>query len=169
MEEQGIPREPRIVEGDSSQFFAELIAPGAMFLIVLAIWTLIRMVWKDVDDRRIWILSSSIASVVIFVAIPFVLKADVIPRLVKAVAALFLFVPFGLGCYLVFVEGLYRLRFLGDGFSFGLVFAALIYTVGGFGVVKATYNVSEFGAAIKNGLIRFDEGQSVSSPDSTSK
>lgn len=49
-----------------------------------------------------------------------------------------------------------RLRFLSDGFSFGLVIAAIIYAVGGFGVVKATYNISEFALSMSAGKIRFD-------------
>ena len=145
-----------VVVTDSDQFFAELIAPGAMFLLALSIWTVIRMIWKGVDERRIWILSVSMASILIFIVVPQMIKAQVIPRIIKGVAALLIFLPFALGCYLFFFEGLGRLRFLENGFSFGLIVAALVYIVGGFGVVKASYNVSEFGRSIMANSIRFD-------------
>ena len=135
---------------------ARLIAPGAMFLVALAIWTVIRMVWKDVDDRRIWILVGSITSIIILVFVPMVIKGKSIHPIIKGLVALLLFVPFGLGTYLLIFEGLMRLRFLEEGFSFGLVFAAIIYAVGGFGVVKSAYNVSEFAQSIRAGTIRFD-------------
>lgn len=148
-------QDPQIVT-DSDDFLARLIAPGAMFLVVLSIWTVIRMVWKEVDDRRIWILSASIVSLLLFFAVPQVMKARVIHRIIKGIVALLLFVPFVLGCYLTFYEGFRRLRFVENDFSFGLIFAAIIYIVGGFGVVKATYNISEFGRTINAGKIRFD-------------
>lgn len=146
----------QVVVSDSDDFIARLIAPGAMFLVVLSIWTIIRMFWKDVDDRRIWLLTGSIISVIILMVSPMVIQGKGIHPIIKGLVALLLFVPFVLGCYLVFYEGLWRLRFIENGFSFGIIAATIIYVVGGFGVVKATYNVSEFARSISAGTIRFD-------------
>jgi len=148
--------ENQIVVTDSSDFYARLIAPGAMFLVVLLIWTVIRMIWKDVDDRRILILVMSLASLVLFLVVPSVMKATTIHKVIKAVTALLLFAPFLFGCYLFFYEGLWRLRLIEDGFSFGLIAASVFYAIGGFGVIKATYNISEFGLSINAGKIRFE-------------
>ena len=145
-----------IVVADRDDFFARMIAPGAMFLVVLVIWIVIRMIWKEVDDRRTLLVIGSLVSLMLFIIVPFVMKAKTIHSVVKAVAALLLFVPFVFGCYLVFYEGLWRLRLLESGFSFGLVFATIVYTVGGFAVVKATYNISEFGRSISSGRVRFE-------------
>ena len=145
-----------IVVADRDDFFARMIAPGAMFLVVLVIWIVIRMIWKEVDDRRTLLVIGSLVCLMLFVIVPFVMKAKTIHAVVKAVAALLLFVPFVFGCYLVFYEGLWRLRLLESGFSFGLVFATIVYTVGGFAVVKATYNISEFGRSISSGRVRFE-------------
>ena len=145
-----------ILVTDTSDFYAKLIAPGAMFLVVLSIWTVIRMIWKDVDDRRILILVMSLSSLVLFLVVPSVMRATTIHKIIKAVTALLLFAPFLFGCYLVFYEGLWRLRLIEDGFSFGLLAASVIYAIGGFGVVKATYNISEFGLSVNAGKIRFE-------------
>ena len=145
-----------IVVADRDDFFARMIAPGAMFLVVLVIWTVIRMIWKEVDDRRTLVVIGSLVSLMLFFIVPIVMKVKTIHSVVKAVAALLLFVPYVFGCYLVFYEGLWRLRLLESGFSFGLVFATIVYTVGGFGVVKATYNISEFGRSISSGTVRVE-------------
>jgi len=127
-----------------------------MFLVVLVIWIVIKMIWKEVDDKRTLLVIGSLVSLMLFIIVPFVMKAKTIHSVVKAVAALLLFVPFVFGCYLIFYEGLWRLRLLESGFSFGLVFATIVYTVGGFAVVKATYNISEFGRSISSGRVRFE-------------
>lgn len=164
-----IEKEDQVVVTDRDDYFARMIAPGAAFLVVLLIWTGIRMLWKEVDDRRIWILAASIMSLILFIVVPHVMKAKVVPRLVKAIATLLLFLPFILGCYLVAYEGVWRLRFLDDGFSFGLVVAAFIYIVGGIGVVNSTYNISEFGRAMSTGIVRFEEKAKFESVDLTSE
>ena len=147
--------DPAIV-ADSDDYLARLIAPGAMFLVVLLVWTVIRMFWKEVDDRRTWILVSSIASLLLFFAVPPIMTARALPRAINAVAGLLLFIPFVFGCYLVVYEGFWRLRFLENGFSSGLIVGVIIYVVGGFGVVRTTYNISELGLSIRAGKIRFE-------------
>jgi len=148
--------ESQIVVTDTSDFYARLIAPGAMFLVILAIWTLVRMIWKDVDDRRILLLTGSIVSLVFLLTVPAAIRRETIHSAVKAVVMLLMLLPFAFGCYLVAYEGLWRLRFLDSGFSFGLIFATIVYAVGGFGVVKATFNISEFGRSLNAGRIRFE-------------
>jgi L-alanine-DL-glutamate epimerase-like enolase superfamily enzyme len=78
------------------------------------------------------------------------MKSTAIHSAVKGIIALFLFVPFLLGCYLIFFEGVRRLQFLENGFSFGLIVAALIYIIGGYGVVKLKVAGSEGSARVKD-------------------
>jgi len=117
---------------------ADLVGSGFLFLVALAGWTVVRMVWVQADLRRTLILVASIFSLFILVEAPLLMRRPLKGR-AKAQRALLL--PLGLGSYLLASEGFARLRFLADGFSLLTISAALVYIAGGFAVLRSVYRV----------------------------
>lgn len=62
-------------------------------------------------------------------------------------------IPYLFGCYLVFYEGLYRLRFLFQGFSFRIIIVACLFIILGYAMVEGIYHISEFGRQVDEGKI----------------
>lgn len=71
----------------------------------------------------------------------------------KSLIAIGGFIPYSFGCYLVFYEGLYKLRFLLHGFSFRTIIVACIFIVVGYTIVQGIYHISEFGRQVDEGKI----------------
>ena len=69
------------------------------------------------------------------------------------------YLPYLFGCYLVFYEGLWRLRTLVSEFSVVTVLLSFLFVVGGYMVVNGTYLASEFGRKVDNGLIVIQDGR----------
>ena len=139
--EESVPEsEAAVARKAREKKFDEAMAYGAMFLVLLLAWTIIRMIWKDADLRRWLLLVSTIASLAVFFDIP-----DR-SRRARSVndhnrLSLYLLLPAALGLYLLGVEGLLRLGSLADGFALANATAGLIYAIGGVLVVKAALDV----------------------------
>ena len=120
----------------------DLVGTGAVFLIVLAGWMIIRMIWIDVDLRRTSILISTIVTMFILVEAPSMMRK---PLTGRAKAMRLLVLPMLLGLYLMVIEGLARLRFLNNDFSLTTMLAVLIYTFGGFAVLWTVFKIFRSG------------------------
>jgi hypothetical protein len=75
------------------------------------------------------------------------------PGLLKMLIGLGSFIPYLLGCYLVFYEGLWRLVRVFDNFSLVTVVIALAFIVIGYIIVNGCYKLTEVCRAVNDGRL----------------
>ena len=139
---------------EKTTLISRITTKAVIVLLVLAIVAAIQMFRLGVSGRYILLMAGSPLSIValflyanrIFFVDPATRRAE--RNGLKAIGfAIVGLVPYLFGCYLVFYEGLWRLRLLLEGFSVGVLVVVLLYVVGGYAVVSAIYNVTEYGRA----------------------
>jgi hypothetical protein len=150
--------------GETDDFLGRIITKPGVVLGVLFLTTLVQIVQHGANIRYWILLVGSVLAGISLVAFGLLIVIDagrkrrgVGPMLV----ALGAFVPYLFGCYLVFYEGLWRLRTLVAEFSILTVVISLLFVVGGYLVVNGTYHMSEFGRQVDEGRIVIEESKAV--------
>ena len=162
MEEPEASRHSVVLRGgEVSDFLARLVTVPLIALASLFIATVVQMLHHGVTARYWFLLAGSLAAAVFLAAFGMLFVIDagrkkkgVLPMLVAWGGV----VPYLFGCYLVFYEGLWRLRTLVDHFSIQTMVLTVLFVVCGYAVVNGTYRVSEFGRQVNNGQILIDHG-----------
>lgn len=150
---------PSLSERHIDGFISHLITKGLVALIVTAIVSVVQMFRFGVGQHYSLLLAGSLLSmVVLFAYSNRIVRERGEPRrsFARSITILGGFVPYVLGCYLVFYEGFWRLRLLLDSFSVAVVAVALLWIVAGYVVVSAIYKVSEFGRAVDDGRLKLE-------------
>jgi hypothetical protein len=63
------------------------------------------------------------------------------------------FIPYILGCYMTFYEGLWRLRHLLQEFTFTTLLTSIAFVILGFSLVNGVYRVTELCYAVDKGKL----------------
>jgi len=149
--------------GEISDFLGRIITKPGVVLVVLFLTTLLQIIRHGGSTRHWVLLVGSVLAGLFLLA--FVLIAIDAGRKGRGIgpmlAALGCFVPYLFGCYLVFYEGLWRLRTLVAQFSILTIIFSLLFMVGGYLVVNGTYRMSEFGRRVDEGRIVIEDGKAV--------
>ena len=115
----------------------EDIGAASIVLILLALWTVVRMIWVDADVRRWSLLVASLVAVFVIVEAPTMMRRRVTGR---RKAQLNMVIPLLLGFYLLAVEGAGKLPQLIGDFTWSGLIAAATY---GFAGAVLTWNVAK--------------------------
>ena len=147
---------PILRGGQISKLIARLTTKAilaAFFIIILSVVQIFR---NGFTTRYLYLIFSAILSVAAMLAFGLLIAVDK-GRKQKGWHQFLIsmggFIPYLFGCYLVFYEGLYRLRFLLHGFSFRIIIVACLFIILGYAIVKGTYNISGFGRQVDEGKI----------------
>lgn len=165
MQDRGGIDSPVVLRGgEISDFLGRIITKPGVVLVVLFLATLLQII-RHGGSTRYWVLLvGSVLAGVFLLAFGLLIAIDAGRKrrgIAPMLAALGGFVPYLFGCYLVFYEGLWRLRTLVAQFSILTIILSLLFVVGGYLVVSGTYGVSEFGRRVDEGRIVIEDGKAV--------
>lgn len=144
---------------DTSLLLARLTTKAMVVLLALAAVAAFQLIRLGPHGRYFLLLGGSVLSMTALWAYGARIAAEQgRPR--RSIGGMLIglggFIPYSFGCYLVFYEGLWRLRVLFDGFSIWVVLIAGLYGIGGYTVVNAIYKVSELDRAISEGRLKLE-------------
>ncbi len=153
--------------GQISDFVARLIFKAIFVTACILIYSTVQIFRVGLSNKYLILIFVSILSIVEMIAYIFVefmmATGNRQKSWTKALILFGGFIPYLFGCYLVFYEGLYRLRLLASGFSFRILIISCMYVIAGFVIVKSIYNITEFGKRLDEGKIVIENSQNHTS------
>lgn len=123
----------------------------ALALLVTAALFLAEALMSGQSRRAGFVIPASLVSLPLLFLYPLLTPRDGAPpnrSLLGMLVGLGAFIPYGLGCYLIFYEGVWGLVQLFGGFSVTALVWALVSCVLGFAVVNGTYRLTDLSRAV---------------------
>lgn len=161
MESSSIDSPVLLRGGEISDYLSHIITKPAIALLVLFLATFVQTIRRGVSTRYILLLLGAVMAGVCLGAFALLIIIDS-GRKRRSIAALISalggFVPYLFGIYLVFYEGLWRLRTIFSEFSLITVLYSVLFVAGGFVLVEGIYRLSDFGLQVDRGQIVLDHG-----------
>lgn len=142
--------------GQISDFIARLTTKAILAASLIVILSVVQIFRNGVTPRYLFLILSAILSVAAMIAYGLLIAVDKGRKQKswsKSLISIGGFIPYLFGCYLVFYEGVYRLRFLLHGFSFRIIIVVCLFIILGYAIVKGIYHISEFGRQVDEGKI----------------
>jgi len=151
----------RVVRGREQivDLISRLTAKALLSLGILFVATVVQLLRAGYRPRYLLLLAGSVLSAFALLAFAMLVAHDAGKKkrgLVPMLIGFGGFVPYVFGCYLVFYEGLWRLRALSGGFSLSLLLVSAFFVVLGYAVVSGIHQVSELARRVDEGSIIID-------------